>query len=463
MSKNLNDEDKIDIVSKFIDDLNDEKKPESGINDLELEQLYETIRSVKRQKSNFEQNKGLHAKNGKVLGQNSKASVHNRKGPVKHRFSYTKGFVALAAVIVLFLVVSVVQFPTDKNENIVQAMVKAYEGLESYNGTIEIKSYTNDQVEFIETIEIMYKKPNKFTATHSYDNYTFTQLSDGDALYTIEEKRVLVDYTNPEKELWRYHLGQQIEDIQYANNITAIGTEVILGREATIYQYGYADDYNSYKIWVDNETKLPLQKELIIPENRRIVNRFIEFELNPSIEDSVFTFVPTEEQEIIHLNRKAELSELKGYWMIEPGIADLLEQYFEQEKLNLEEVVMLTDNIKYGYLVKIKDNEGRFIDIYLGKDPEAYIFSDESQVGLLGDGWIEVTEGAINVFKVYIGKSNTIRWIIDNSYEITLVSDVDTQSMANLLEAISGDKIEYISQQELKATGVESIYTKEGH
>lgn len=442
MSEHRNEKDKIDIVSRFIDDLNNEKKPISGLEDKETEQLFETIRAVKRQKSNYKQIK---------------------KVPLKNRSSYMKRFIAVASVIAVFLLVSIVQFPSDKNENIVQAMVKAYESLDSYTGTIEIKSMIDDEVEFVEIIEVMYKKPNKFLATHNYDNTTFTQLSDGDALYTIEKERVLVDYTNPEKELWRYHLGQQIEDIQYANNITAIGTEIILGREATIYQYGFADDNNSYKIWVDNETKLPLQKELIIPENRKIVNRFINFELNSIIDDSVFTFSPSGDKEVIELNRKVELSELKEYWTINPEITDQLKQYVEQENLHLEEVVMLEDNLKYDYLVKVKNSEGKFIDIYFGEDPEAYIFSEESQVGLLGDGWIEVTKDAINIFKVYIGKSNTIRWIIDDSYEITLVSDMDTELMVNMLEAISNKTINYISQQELKELGVESTYTKDGH
>jgi hypothetical protein len=44
------------------------------------------------------------------------------------------------------------------------------------------------------------------------------------------------------------------------------------------------------------------------------------------------------------------------------------------------------------------------------KTIKKYYMSDAVH-GLLGGGWVELEDGAVNVFKVYIGKSNVVKWV----------------------------------------------------
>ena len=442
-------EKRVDSLSDFIDSLNQDKKPAYEINDDEMKQLFETVRAVKRLKT---------MPNERFEDNEAEKSYPNK--------TYFKRFIAIASIFLIFALSTVIfQLPFGKSENIVNAMVKAYQKLESYSGIIEIRSLTNEEVDFFETVEVKYKKPNKFLAVHQFDNAETVKISDGDILYTIEKDRVTIDYSKPEKELWRYHIKQQIEEIQEAINIREAGKEAVAGRMATVYEYGVPTDEYSHRVWVDEETNLPLKTELILPENRRLINQFVEIEINPAIAEEVFIFQPEEGQKIIEINSKTNLEKVKEYWELNPSFITDLTGQLEQQDLRLQGVIDLHNDNWYQYVAKFKnDKTGDFVDVYFGDNLEtSYIYSQESTVALLGNGWLEADENAVNVFKTYIGKYNTVKWVQNETWQIFFVTNLESGNITELLEEIAGEKINYISYEQLEQLGIKPVITKEGH
>lgn len=442
-------EDRIDILSHFIDDLNNENKPShSNKEDEELEELFETVRAVKRLKLNPVQ---------KEIPEVKKKNF---------KFSKLKRFSLVGSIVlVLTLISSMLQLPFGQKDDIVHAMVEAYNQLETYSGVIEIRSLTDGKVDYIETIEVKYKKPNKFVAIHHLENdYTVKQISDGIALYTINPNRTTIDYSNPEKELWKYHIGQRIEEIEHANAITKVGEGTVLGRKATIYEYGVPSDNFSHRVWVDETTNLPLRTELILPENRKLINQFTSIDINSIMSDNTFTYTPKQDENVVELNQKATLADAKNYWTISPNNVEDISNELINQGYALNSVVKFNESYWYQYELRFTEKgTENFVDIYLGKDLEtSNIYSEKSKVGLLGNGWIEIDEQAVNVFKVYIGESKFIKWV-NNQWQMAVVTNTSSKKVTDLLAKTAGDKIDYISYEKLEEMGVKPVITKEGH
>ncbi|EOC99489.1 sigma-E factor regulatory protein RseB domain-containing protein [Caldisalinibacter kiritimatiensis] len=449
-NKNLQKE---EIINSFIDDLTKEMKPRAykELNDKEIEELedlFETIRAVKRLKKD-----------------NNEKRVKNKK-----KFSLIR-LTAIAAVLALVITAgSLFRVPFINNlennneteffgsNNIVYAMVEAYEELISYSGTIEIRSLNNGAIDYIETIDVRYKKPNKYVAVHEYDGYKRTMISDGEKLYTVEGNNVTVDYSNPKKELWRYHIGKQIQELTQAEEVIKIGSETILGREADIFKYRFADSDIYNKIWVDKKTKLPLKKELNLPEDRKLINQFISLEINPEIEDTAFNYQIGDNKNVVQLNEKVDISEVKESWK---GTEKLINQV--SQELQLISTVRLEDNIIYDYLLKFTEaSSEEYLDVYVTIEPKTDYYVKDAEHGQLGTGWVEINKDAINVFKVYIGESNLVKWVTKD-FEVVMVSNIDTDKMVRILESIQGEKIKQINEKELNELGIKQVQTKTNH
>jgi outer membrane lipoprotein-sorting protein/predicted house-cleaning noncanonical NTP pyrophosphatase (MazG superfamily) len=459
MSNSIKETKYEDIINSFIDDLNNEKKPKvyMELEDKDLEELesyFETVRAIKR------------------LRKSDTKSLLNRNKKNKKERKRIFPIIKIAAVAAVFLITFVAgsfldipfldkqlqdnkEFSILNSDNIVHAMVKAYEELKSYAGVIEIRSINNGEVDFLETIQVKYKKPNKYIAIHEYDGYSYKQISNGDKLYTVTADTVTVDYSNPRKELWRYHIEDQIQELTIAEEIRKVGSENLLGREADVFEYRFSDSETFHKIWVDKETNLPLKKELNLPENRKLINHFIELEVNPEFDDMIFSYELEPQQKLVELNHKVDVDSVKKVW----GNTDRLQEEVP-DSFELVNAVKLENEV-YDYLVKFSKDKD-YIDVYITNKPITDYYSTDSEYGKLGDGWVEITEDAVNVFKVYIGKSNVLKWVTENM-EIVIVSNIDTDSIVDLLERVEQKEIVPISVKELEDMGVKPTITKEGH
>ncbi len=428
-------------VDEFIDDLRNEQKPgfyrrqdkgEEIETDEELEQMFETVRAVKR------------ATQGQKKG---------RTGRLFRSRSF-KGAVAAAAAIFLVWGLSLFNLTGTNDINIVHAVVQAYEELHSYKGTVEIRSEREGEIDYLETIEIKYQKPMQYSAFHSWNDSEKHYLCDGERLAVIEPTRITVDNLFPERELWRYHIGTAIWELEEAAEVNVIGRENLFGRETTVIEYRFHGDEEFHQMWIDKSINLPLRKVLNHPEGSRLVVEFMELEINPPLSEDSFSWELPPGREIEELNQAITLEEVEESW---PEAEEALEAV--PADMELMQVGLLEDNF-FEYVLRFRGERRKdFMDIYYTTTPNKLDFTAGGEEGTLENDRVELDEGVQNVFELYTGESNIARWI-RNDAEIFIVSTRAAFQLENTLEEVAGSKIDWDMAPE-KAEEIEEIEEEE--
>ncbi|UNC93446.1 LolA family protein [Candidatus Contubernalis alkaliaceticus] len=457
-----------EILSEFIDDLTAEKKPRAYESDenLEMEKLFETLRAVKRtgevgqEKIGPGEDSHIQSRRSWVSG---KPRNDIRTGGAKQVIRRL-ALMAAAAVIVLAAFIGIMDSPFMGQESIVEAVVRAYGGLESYAGVVEIRSEREGIVDFQETVNITYRKPWSYVAVHHFDNVEVTNISDGERLVTIMPNSITVENVFPEKELWRYHIGSQVWELKNAVEVTEIGEEILLGRETVVLQYRYEEGEEYSRMWIDKGTNLPLKKELIPYEGSSLVVEFTELKVNPPIDPQTFDFAledidttSPEQPYVQEINRLGEMSEVEANVELE-ALKDHLPQGYE-----LFKVGVLENDKLFDYVLRYRgQTEKEFLDIYLSSNPEEFYYSPDSRVGKLAGGYVEVNRKAWNVFELYIGESSIAKWITPE-FKVFMAAPHGSGLPAAYLEKIAGEEIDYVTPGDLAKEGIDQPIVKEGH
>lgn len=446
MSRHNNKE---NLVNKFIDDLNDDKKPQvyvTGEFESEDEMLFETIRSIKR---------NIDAKDMKSNSKNKRKVLSFIKQR-KMKFS----FAAASIFIVFSLVTGLFQLPgNNQGINIVHALQQAYSELESYTGTTVITGYKDGEIEYYETIDIHYKKPWKYKAVHNFDETVVSYYSNGSKLITEYPNSIEVENVFPEKDLWRYHIGTPIWELNESDSYTELGTEKVLGRDAHVIQYNYAvGEYNT--IWIDAETNLPLKKELTIEnDSRSLVVEFKNLQVNPQIDDVIFDYVLDENNENVRVfNQTSSIDELKdlGHEKADDIVKAMPDNY------EIFTVGYLDQDMIFDYVLRFKgQKEKDFIDVYYSSSPMELRYTRDSILGKLGSGYVVIDEDAVNVMETYIGFNTAGRWNTENE-ELFIVTNSGSADLIKIMEDIAADKMEEVTIKEIEDIIQEHI-TKENH
>ena len=404
----------IQHLDEFIEDLLHEKKPrvyqQEHVNP-EMEKMFETIRAVKKLRK-------------------SKPAT---KGFFKSR--WFKGLATAAAV--LLLAAGLMNIPGPKEENVVQAVVKAYEELQSYSGVVEIRSERDNEIEFQEIIDIQYKKPGRYSAWHRYNGYERRYISDGEKLAIIEPEMITIENVFPEKELWRYHIGTTVWELENAAEVRHTGTETLFGREALILTYCYSGDSVSHQLWIDRATNLPLRKILNHPEGSKLIIEFKELQINPTLPDEIFFWTPPQGVKPHQLNHSGNLAEIERAWPEVTKLCAIMPQ-----EMKLERVGILESDL-YTYVLRFQGpQENDFLDVYYGTTPGEFSFLPEIELGRLAGGYVDLATNVRNVMERYSGKSNIARWVKDE-VEVLITSNRDISQLLIILENLAGEKAQF--------------------
>lgn len=424
------------VIDQFIDDLLQEKKPaiyHSEAIEPELEKFFETVRAVKRLRT-------------------------KKKSSSFFKTRWFKSLLTIAAALALVLGLEILPPAGLNEENIVHAVVKAYDELQSYRGIAEIRSeQKNGEVDFLETIQIQYQKPFRYSAVHLYNGYEMHYLSDGRTLAVIEPGEVTLDYLFPEKELWRYHIGTAIWELEEAAEVKILGQETLFGRRTSVLEYRFAGDSVSHRLWIDESTRLPLRKVLNHPEGNRLIVEFKEIFINPEPDENTFVLNLPEGKKVVELNRSVSLKEANEIWA---ESAKTLEHV--PAEMELQRVGILKEDL-FALVLRFRGKkENDFMDIYYAASPGEITepLSPSAETGKLGKGFVELEKNVRNVFKRYIGESNTARWSSDNGV-VFIVSSRETQQLQEVLENLAGEKIRFSSSPAAAAEEEAVLYFME--
>lgn len=281
----LSQQEREEILSNYMDALNEEKKPDYkdifGIEDEdeELLDILQTVCAVKRLREDIEENK-LDNLNGIEV-----PPIIEEKTIPKKKFLFRR-ILATAAMVVLLVGAGLTYeniSDTKQAKNVAYALIKQYSLIHNFKGIIQETVMNRDSVT-TQKIEVQYLEPNRFYAVHHIEGGTTKKLyNGGDTLYEYDRSGNLTMRTVDEEslnfELLAYRADKKVkEKVEALKNAKAVGEEVIAGRNTAVYQFSYDEKEINHKIWIDKELGISLKESFEDGKGFKIISEFVEFD-----------------------------------------------------------------------------------------------------------------------------------------------------------------------------------------
>ncbi|WP_312813954.1 sigma-E factor regulatory protein RseB domain-containing protein [Sedimentibacter sp.] len=278
----MNDNEK--KLSDFIDSLNNEKKPDIETDSEELDSLYNAVRQVKSLKEPVMPDKDFSYNITQRLKE-------KKKTPIKNKKRICIGSIAgIAAILVVALIMNFIN-PINSS-NIVYAMEQAYNGIKAYHGTLEVVLNNEAGEEHIQSIlDIWVDKNDNYYIEISEGSYKgLKTISDGKKVWqlSVDEnaENTLPIFTETYEFI--FELGNEIDEVKNAEFAKIIGDDKIAGRSSYVMEVTPKGGL-TYKLWVDKETKLPLQKQGAMNKAIQYTTRYTEIDFVESIPEDLIT------------------------------------------------------------------------------------------------------------------------------------------------------------------------------
>ncbi len=309
------------------------------------------------------------------------AVVRAVKG-LRHPAKRARRWMGLAAVaaVAAAVIFGTIFLPLGGRASVVQAMEQTISQISSYHAVIEhrFEGPNPGQVE-VRTEEVWYQG----------DKYAWRNpegeeiISDGEREWKINHYSRVVDYSFP--------LAPKLHPFQPANLLkavrnqpyTIVAHEQVAGRPATRVSFA-VPQLKSYEMWIDTETKLPLQIEMHYWAGTVAIMSYKTFELNLTIPADRFAFKHPDGYSRADIGaRVASLEEAERRTGIKPV------------KLNESpSIVVLAGNTIYMGFGDVLVTQGP--ENYLIPDQRrAYGWSGEGPVWSHGDQWFTWNQGGV--------------------------------------------------------------------
>lgn len=279
-------------ISKYIDRLNAEKKPGEhgeGSKREEFEALAETVRKLRSLREPV-------MPKGEYVEQ-LKASLHGGealKQAKRRKMDMKKVVYTLAAAAATSLFITIPGMPIPgRNENAVKAMEQAYQKLQAYHGIMEVVEINGLGESILQARREVWadKEGNYHVEELDGPMEGMVTANNGQKYWQFkkEEKEAYLFAAYPDSYRFTFELGSEVMEVTGALSVKEAGEEVILGREATILEVT-PDGGNTYRLWLDKETNLPLKKETAMQNALQLKVAYTEFELLDAIPEELLSY-----------------------------------------------------------------------------------------------------------------------------------------------------------------------------
>ena len=276
-------------LSDFIDRLNADLKPEEDeytAKSAELRELYRTVRHVRRLREPLMPEDDFLTR----LTDSVSSQVSLKKKIAKRK---TLGWVmAIASVAAALLIWMNFLTPFGKS-NIVNAMAEAYQEVNAYHGVLEIVTTTADGQSALQgKLDIWSAKDGRYyVKSLEGTQQGLVTVNDGKIKWQIQpnEQEVHRFPALPDAYRVQFEIGHEIEEAKKAISTRVIGEDVIAGRKATILEVT-PEGGLAYRIWVDAETRLPLQKQTAMVHAIQYTFTYTQIEFANAIPEPLFTY-----------------------------------------------------------------------------------------------------------------------------------------------------------------------------
>jgi outer membrane lipoprotein-sorting protein len=291
---------KYEQLSKYIDALNQEKMPQghgAQTGFPEYEDLVETVRRVRTLREPEYPKEDYPLQLAAAVRERIKDTTIVVDGVYKRqnsrflrRMLYFAAATA-AAVTIIFLVPKLILPGGDGD--IVYAMEKAFEEIEAYHGILSVVE-TNELGETI-------TQAGREVWADSRGNYYVKELegtakeivtiNNGERKWQLrpQERSAYLFDTFPDPYRFTFELSQEIEEVKAAQTVKELGEERIAGRNTTVLQVT-PEGGDSYRLWIDRETKLPLQRETAMQNAIQYKVTYTSIEFVPSIPEELLQY-----------------------------------------------------------------------------------------------------------------------------------------------------------------------------
>lgn len=432
-------------LSKYIDSLNADKKPNHQDiqgEDRELEELFKTVKAV----HSLKEPRLPEGDFSKKLAANLSNRLNEKHRVKTGKRSWVLSTAAVAAVILaVFLFNVILPF---SNINIVSAMEKAFEGVKAYHGVLEIIQTNLAGSSSVQSkLEVWADKDGRYYLKQLEGTYKgLVTANNGQQKWQHrpDEKQSYIFPAFPDAYRYVFELGREIDNAKNALETKVIGEETLAGRKTKILEVT-PQGGEAYRLWIDEETKLPLQKETAMQNALSYRVTYTEIDLDDSIPVELMAYhLPEGYKEVNEkpeqiVNSFEEASEVTGFMPVLP------ENVPVGYSLNGIAVEPASKSVKLTYL---SDDKARKIVVLESKTDGELKPASHAILGKIGDKTAEIQSpvseeiGILGVFGPYTagGDVSSIRWQ-HNGYAFAVAGDTGLEAIADFVQGFNHGEV----------------------
>ncbi|MFE8697240.1 outer membrane lipoprotein carrier protein LolA [Cytobacillus sp. FJAT-53684] len=400
-------------LSDYIDRLNAEQNPHSYENRTDsddLDKLFQTVRMVRTLKSPTMPEADFQKKLTDSLVDQS-----HQKKPIRSR--KWLWLPSIASVAALFILIMNTLLPLG-DTNIVNAMEEAFNNVEAYHGALEIIETNANGESFTQAKWEVWANPDGQYYIEGLEgiNKGLITVNNGEKKWQIQpmDKEVHIFPPFPDTNRFVFELGQEIQNVKNALSVKEIEEDTVAGRQASILEVT-PHGGNPYKIWVDKETKLPLQKQTAMHNARQYTVTYTEIDFTKNIPGDLTSYYVPKGFETIDSNPEQlinHIDEIQDSIDFSPKIPDSLPTgyvldnlaFIPNEKL-IKQYYSIPDHDKKVIVLQKKTTDA------LNPHPAAIIAKMENGIAEIQSP-VEKDTGILGGGGVYEGQTDlhSIRW-----------------------------------------------------
>jgi outer membrane lipoprotein-sorting protein len=442
---------KEDKLSSYIDSLNEEIKPvEHGSDEEspEMEELFETVRLVR---SLIEPSMPESSFSEKIAA-NINDELLKTKASIKPRRRWFYGIASVAAAVALIVILN--SFGTFGKTSIVYAMEKAFKEVKAYHGILEVietnaegKSTTQSKVEVWADKEGRYYVKGLEGAQNN-----LITINDGQKKWQIQsdEKEVEVFTAFPDPYSFTFEIGKEVEDVRNAIKTKVIGDDNIAGRAAAIIEV-IPQGGSTYKLWIDKETKMPLQKQSAMEYSIQYSVRYTSITFSESVPKELLAFfVPSGYKEKNNnpeqvVNSFEEANRILGFI---PKVLKDIPAVFAQKDIAISNINKVS-KINYG------SQDNKKVSVLQKKASNEFKPSSMATLGKINSNVAEVQSpvqdeaGVLQGAGAYSGVSGvtSIRWQQDG-FEYAVIGNISLDELSVFVRGLANGTVELSKSKE---------------
>lgn len=436
--------DKEKILSEYIDHLNAEKRPKEHGGEIDSPELEELLDTVKMVKSLKEPSMPV-SDYPKQMTEKVAAAMTKRKDTKKSKRSWYVGLSTVAAAVVMILIFNLVL----SRNNIVYAMEQAFQGIKAYHGVLEVVETNADGKEMMQAKREVWANKDGIYYVEELEGVQkgLVTANNGKQKWQIrlDAKQALIFPAFPDPYRFTFELGKEIENVKNALSTKVVGKEQVAGRAAVVLEVTPKGGM-TYKLWIDDETKLPLKKQGAMQNALQYTLRYTSIEFIDEIPTEKIAYrlpagfaeINIKTEQLVNSLQEAEA--IAGYEVKSP---EAIPDGYVLDSITVEsskKVVILNyyNKNKNARMVVLQNKEMGELKPAVG-----------AILGKIGDDMaeiqspVEADSGILTTGGVYAGMTGitSVRWHKEG-FEYAVLGEAGMQDLSIFVEGIAKEKLE---------------------